>query len=298
MRLKGDGDPQDLPSTLVRARSALLGRIQEVLSATRSPALPHDPDRRAPRGRRRNGCPDGRGGRRPCGRSCAGATSSTVYAPDRLRPDPRLVHGRRRGERHDPGVAARARPARWSLGERLRLGAASAPEHAGEPASLLRQAERGARRAPPRTACGSRRPTRSAVPAAPACGTDPFDVVDALNGRRLIHVGRPVVDALTRAARLPRGAAPACARPDGTSGPAEDLAAVMDRPGLSLLLDARMLERVADDLAASPRARVIAADCRRRPSGTAEWLDMLAAHLGARPGIASRLIVGLPRARP
>ncbi|MET0430507.1 MAG: EAL domain-containing protein [Microvirga sp.] len=289
--LKGDGGPDDLPSALVRARSALLGRIQETLSATRAPR---------PRMTVIVGRLEGDDGTHDLMGEVAEALRPLLRRGDHL-------------DLHAPAAfalilasctAADAEGAMTRalrlvearsvvLGETLRLGAASAPEHAGEAVTLLRQAERALGSA---AADGLRFATAYAikVPAAPACGTDPFDVVDALNGRRLIHVRRPVVDALTRQPVF-HEALPRLARPDGTAGPAEDLAAVMDRPGLSLLLDGRMLERVSDELAAFPRERAMlpmaGASLRE-----AEWLDMLAAHLGARPGIASRLTIALPAA--
>ena len=63
----------------------------------------------------------------------------------------------------------------------------------------------------------------------------------------------------------------------------------------ALLVDARRLELAGDALAAAPDARIVL------PIGLAtlrdrEWLSVLAAHLGARPGIASRMIVALPEA--
>jgi EAL domain-containing protein (putative c-di-GMP-specific phosphodiesterase class I) len=289
--LKGDGGSHDLPSTLIRARSALLGRIQEVLSASR-----------APRSRMTLivGRLEGDDGTDVLMDEVAGALRPLlrrgdhldIYAPAAFA----LILASCTAADAESAMtrALRLVEARSVvLGENLRLGAASAPEHAVEAVSLLRQAERALASA---TADGLRFATAYAVrvPAAPACGTDPFDVVDALNGRRLVHVGRPLVDALTRQTVF-HEALPRLARPDGTSGPAEDLAAVMDRPGLSLLLDGRLLERVADELAASPRARVmlpIAGATVRE----AEWIDMLAAHLGARPGIASRLTIGLASA--
>ena len=56
------------------------------------------------------------------------------------------------------------------------------------------------------------------------------------------------------------------------------------------LFDARMLELVADHLSAHPDERV-AINLSPVTLDTSDWLDTFAAHLGARPGIASRLIV-------
>src|SRR4029079_10649028 len=67
----------------------------------------------------------------------------------------------------------------------------------------------------------------------------------------------------------------------------------LDDANLALLVDGRMLELAADHLARSPHARLsllIAAATLK----DAEWLPMLAAHLGARPGIESRLVIEVP----
>jgi EAL domain-containing protein (putative c-di-GMP-specific phosphodiesterase class I) len=64
---------------------------------------------------------------------------------------------------------------------------------------------------------------------------------------------------------------------------------------MSTLIDARTLELAADRLATYPDER-IAIDIAASTLQDSEWLTLLAAHLGARPGIESRLIVGVPEA--
>src|SRR5690606_26235257 len=69
----------------------------------------------------------------------------------------------------------------------------------------------------------------------------------------------------------------------------------LDGTNLSLLVDGRMLELAADHLAGHPHERLslpVAPATLRDP----EWLPMLAAHLGARPGIESRLVIEVPEA--
>ncbi|MBM6593368.1 EAL domain-containing protein [Microvirga pudoricolor] len=283
------GGSQEVPSALIRARSDLLLRLQGELVEARSY-------------RHRMTLVAGR----LEGEDESGELMGEVI--EALRP---LLRRGDRLDRYAPGrfaltlnscTAADAESAMTRLlrlveegsvvlAETLRLGAASVPEHATEAVSLLRRAEEALDGA---TAEGLRFATAFAVrvPAASRCGTDPFDVIDALNGRRLTYVRQPLVDALTRQAVF-HAAQARIGRPDGSLSPAGDVASVMDGPGLSLLLDGRMLELAADDLAACPSERTILpiAGATLRES---EWIDMLAAHLGARPGIASRLTVGLP----
>jgi EAL domain-containing protein (putative c-di-GMP-specific phosphodiesterase class I) len=101
---------------------------------------------------------------------------------------------------------------------------------------------------------------------------------------------RPVVEGSSRRPALVQ----ACAGlmgPDGAT-PVGDLPA-LDQANLSLLVDARMLELAADHLARHPEDR-LALPIALATLQDQEWLPMLAAHLGARPGIASRLIAQVP----
>jgi len=176
---------------------------------------------------------------------------------------------------------------------RARLGAASAPEHASDAPSLFRCAEEALAAAELRQAAFSVF-SAEATPERPPSGTSPFDVVDALNDRRLVIARQPVIDALTRK-RVFSTALIRLRDIGGNTLPAGDLTLSMERAGLTQLLDARVLELAADYLAANPTERLA---FRISPATLAdgEWLTILAAHLGARPGIESRLIVEVPEA--
>ena len=171
---------------------------------------------------------------------------------------------------------------------RLRLGIACAPDHARDPCVLLRLAEEALAAAAPggqRIALFRR---RHQTGERPAPGTSAEDLIAALNGRRLVLAASPARDPQTGLAAF----LDTSPRPMATGGtlPARDIAASAERNGLSLLLDGRTLELSCDYLVLHPQERVaipIAAATLADPA----WLDMLAAHLGARPGIASRLIV-------
>jgi EAL domain-containing protein (putative c-di-GMP-specific phosphodiesterase class I) len=177
----------------------------------------------------------------------------------------------------------------------VRLGAASAPDHALDAPELLRRAEEALDRAEDGGGPGFVLYDRTLFrPASPAVGTTGMDVVEALNGRRLAVVHLPVVEARTRAI-LFHHSGPRIVLPDGSLSPASDVAAAAERDGFSLLLDGRLLETVADRLAAQVFER---AALRIAPATAmdGEWLVMLAAHLGSRPDIESRLIVDIPEA--
>jgi len=175
----------------------------------------------------------------------------------------------------------------------VKLGAASAPEHALEATELLRLAEQALETAlagPDATILHEAR--RRAPRPASRPAVDPLDIVQILNARRLTLALQPAVDAQTRRAVL------AHARPfvEGEPGdPGRPLGPVPPLKGanLPLLVDARMLELAADHLSRRPEARVSlpVAPATLRDG---EWMPMLAAHLGARPGIESRLLIELP----
>ncbi|MGO4572181.1 EAL domain-containing protein [Microvirga sp. 2TAF3] len=175
----------------------------------------------------------------------------------------------------------------------VHLGAACAPDHAFEATGLLRLAEQALETAaagPEKAVLHDPRKTH----ARPASATaDPLDIVRALNERRLTLALQPVVDARTREPAL----AQACLSLPSTQGGPDTLGAVpvFDEADLSLLVDGRMLELSADHLARHADSRIIL------PIAPAtfkddEWLTMLAAHLGARPGIESRLMIEIPEA--
>jgi EAL domain-containing protein (putative c-di-GMP-specific phosphodiesterase class I) len=173
----------------------------------------------------------------------------------------------------------------------LRLGAASAPDHAVDAPQLLRRAEEALAMAARRG--GPFAIYRAVAPAAPAspCGTSAYDIVDALNARSLIFALQPVQDARTRSLVFSEALPRLLVRERLLA--AGDIRPAAEREGLAALVDARMLELVADHLAGRPDERVALAVSPATLADT-EWLTQLAAHLGARPGIESRLVVQIP----
>jgi EAL domain-containing protein (putative c-di-GMP-specific phosphodiesterase class I)/GGDEF domain-containing protein len=172
----------------------------------------------------------------------------------------------------------------------LHLGAACSPDHTFEAVKLMRFAEQALERATSRSeqavlhklhhGAKSKAPDQAA-----------FDLAEILNDRRLILTGQPLVDAPSRQPALVQACA-AIRTLDGDTSPLGGVPA-SEGANAALLADARLLELAADHLTRHPEARlalpVAAATLLER-----EWLPMLAAHLGARPGIASRLIVQVP----
>lgn len=174
---------------------------------------------------------------------------------------------------------------------RLRIGGASAPEQASDAAGLLRRAEEAlaaARR-------GYGRPFVIYDPAQvreatrTARGTPTIDLVEALNARRIVFARQPVVDARSRLPAFHE----ALVRIRGSDGrlvTAGDILPSVERAGLVPLVDARMLELTADYLALNPDER-LSINVSPTTIENTDWLGNLAAHLGARPGIESRLII-------
>ena len=174
----------------------------------------------------------------------------------------------------------------------LRLGAACAPDHTFRATKLLRFAEQALaaalERDEPRSFYDARpaRPSRAAEQA-------PFDWIAALNDRSLTLAVRPMVEAHGRAPFLMQACA-ALRDPEGGTIPLGPVPSLKEA-NLALLVDGRMLELAADHLTTRPREHLslpIAPKTLQDP----EWLPMLAAHLGARPGIESRLMIEVPEA--
>ncbi len=174
---------------------------------------------------------------------------------------------------------------------RLVIGAATAPDHALEAATLLRRAEASLglakRRAgapflmydPGLFRAGARVDRREPL----------LESVEMLNARRITLACQPVVAAGTREIAF----CEALLRIEGRDGrvrPAGDVVPALERAGLVHLADARMLELVAGHLSRNPEARVslnVSPMSMERP----DWITTLSAHLGVHPGIASRVIV-------
>lgn len=173
---------------------------------------------------------------------------------------------------------------------RLTLAAACAPDQTFRATKLLRFAEQALEAAlagdEPFRLYDSRPAPRSA-----AAEKAPFDVVAALNDRSLTLTCRPMIDAHSRSPVLMQAMA-ALTGPDGRMVPLGPLPA-LDDTNLSLLVDGRMLELAADYLALHRNER-LALPVSPATLKDAEWLPILAAHLGARPGIESRLVIAVP----
>ncbi len=173
---------------------------------------------------------------------------------------------------------------------RLTLVAACAPDHTFRATKLLRFAEQVLE-----TALAGDEPFRfydpRPAPRSARAERVPFDLASALNDRSLTLACRPVVDAHGRNPALMQGMA-ALPGPGGRLaplGPVPDL----DGANLSLLVDGRMLELAAEYLACHGQER-IALPVSSATLRDAEWLPTLAAHLGARAGIESRLVIEVP----
>ena len=182
----------------------------------------------------------------------------------------------------------------------LRIGGATAPDHAMDAPTLLRRAEEALGVAmrgmggPAGNGLGrpfvmfdpatARREAGRRDAFAPV-----FDVVEALNARRIVLALQPVVEAKGRAVAF-REALLRVRTDDGAIVNAGAVLPAIERAGFVPMVDARMLELVTDHLAAHPDERV-AMNVSPVTLESPEWLSTFAAHLGARPGVAPRLIV-------
>jgi diguanylate cyclase (GGDEF)-like protein len=174
----------------------------------------------------------------------------------------------------------------------LRIGAACAPDHAEDAATLMRRAEDAltlAKRTVD-THCVIYDPRRAVEqPYRRTTSISAPDVVDALNQRRIVFVRQPIVRAETRAVAFGEALA-RIARPEMPWLTAGEIVPVVERAGLISLLDTRMLELTTQWLAQKPQERLsvnLSPMTLERP----DWLSTLAGHLGSRPGVASRLII-------
>lgn len=174
-------------------------------------------------------------------------------------------------------------------GGRLTLAAACAPDHTFKATKLLRFAETALEAALLNEQAFVMHDSRPVSRSAAEKVT--FDVIAALNDRSLTLACRPVVDAHSRDRALVQTMA-ALPGSDGRMLPIGPIPA-LDDANPSLLVDGRMLELAADHLARHGDAR-LTLPIAPATLKDAEWLPMLAAHLGARPGIESRLMIEVP----
>lgn len=174
---------------------------------------------------------------------------------------------------------------------KLRAGAAIAPDHAIDAAALLRRAEDALGVA--KRGAGSNiaiyDPSITREASRKTRGGPPLDVIEALNARRMVMARQPIVDARTRQVVFSE-ALVRIRNPDGTLVGAAEILPMVERAGLVPLVDARMLELVCDRLVANPHEK-LSINVSPMTIESPDWLSLLASHLGARPGVASRLII-------
>jgi diguanylate cyclase (GGDEF)-like protein len=172
----------------------------------------------------------------------------------------------------------------------VRVGAALAPRHGRNACRLLQRAEEAFEQAAseesryalytPGQALNESQRREAAIA---------DEIVAALSERRIVLAYQPVVGA--KSSEVAFFEALLRVRQDGgaPAGP-ELLLPVAEKVGLITQLDQRVLELALDRLAAEPHIRVavnISVATLRAP----DWIDRLKAALGARPGVAERLIV-------
>jgi diguanylate cyclase (GGDEF)-like protein len=171
----------------------------------------------------------------------------------------------------------------------VRLGAATAPENAIEAAALLHRAEDALGQARDGRSFVRYDPTAARVVARNVRKGSSLDIIEALNARRIGFALQPIVEAGSREIAF-HEALLRYTTADGRVVNAGDIIPSVERIGLVPLLDARILELAADHLASQPAARV-SINLSPLTIEAPDFLRSLAAHLGARPGIESRLIV-------
>jgi diguanylate cyclase (GGDEF)-like protein len=116
-----------------------------------------------------------------------------------------------------------------------------------------------------------------------------LDVIEALNERRVLFACQPVVHAQEREIAFHEVLARICL-PDGRIVQASEALPSIERAGFISLIDMRMLELVTRHLDAHPEQR-LSLNVSPLTLETGQWLSILAAHLGAHPGVAGRLIL-------
>ncbi|NNM71003.1 EAL domain-containing protein [Enterovirga aerilata] len=174
---------------------------------------------------------------------------------------------------------------------RILIGGATAPDHALDAAGLLRRAEQS-------LAVVKRRSGASFVHydpeifrsgERPAGSQGALDVIGLLNARRIAFARQPVVDASTREVVFSEALLRITGE-DGRVATAGDVVPAMERSGLVPLVDMRILELAAERLARHPEER-LSVNISPLTLESPDWLATLAAHVGRRSDIASRLIV-------
>ncbi len=184
-------------------------------------------------------------------------------------------------------AAGRLAGALEAAGLRARIGGACAPAHALDAATLVRHAEEALENAD-RGPC-IHRPPQPRVRHRPSAKPD-LALLDALNGRSIVLLGEPMVEAGSGLPAL-NAARPALLTATGGVHPLAPGTA----PELAPLLDARLLEIAIDHLAATREVR-LCLPVSAASLASADWLPGLAARLGARRGVAGRLVLAVEEA--
>jgi diguanylate cyclase (GGDEF)-like protein len=188
-------------------------------------------------------------------------------------------------------AAAPIETSRGAAAARVTVGAAVCPTHGLDASTLLRRAEKALSQVKndPTAFFGVYQAEADGDAARRARNAASHEVVAALNERRVILARQPVVDAITRQPAFEEGLL-RLRRPDGTIAGASEIVPAVERLGLVRLVDHRVLELATTHLAANIEAR-LAINISPVTLADPAWLDTLSAHLGARPGVAERLIV-------
>lgn len=174
---------------------------------------------------------------------------------------------------------------------RLRMGAATAPQHADDAETLMRNANLAFDEAGRLSGSGFvfYGPQLAATMTTRRATADGIDILAALNERRIVPARQAVVDAVTRQPAF-HEALLRVRLPDGAEAGAAQLVPAAERTGLIEAIDHRMLELIAGRMVQEPGLRV-ALNISPRTLASRSWLSGLAAQLGACPGIAERLII-------
>lgn len=174
---------------------------------------------------------------------------------------------------------------------RLRMGAATAPQHADDAETLMRNANLAFDEAGRLSGSGFvfYGPQLAATMTTRRATADGIDILAALNERRIVPARQAVVDAVTRQPAF-HEALLRVRLPDGAEAGAARLVPAAERTGLIEAVDHRMLELIAGRMVQEPGLRV-ALNISPRTLASRSWLSGLAAQLGACPGIAERLII-------
>lgn len=171
----------------------------------------------------------------------------------------------------------------------LKIGAACVPDFASEATGLLRRAEEALVSAENHASKAFALFDTSMMYVQKRQASTSVDIVEALNTRHVLCALQPIVDAHSREPAFYE----ALVRVRHEKGHlilAGDIIPAIERSGLINLVDNRMFELVSDCLWQNPEQR-ISINVSPVTLEESDWLTNFAAHLGAHPGIASRLIV-------